>query len=145
MSSSNTLSHSQLSHRPMGGHIATALIASALLLTVSAGALAQPGWGGGPVGPGSRGPASFAAIDSNGDGSISAEEHASFRAERMAARAQAGRLLRNAGQAPQFEDLDANRDGRLSQAEVAQFRGERMAQRGWPRGGGCNGPRGRGW
>jgi hypothetical protein len=129
-----------------------ALLAGGLTLLASAGALAQPGWGGGPYGGAGRGPAPFATIDSNGDGSISAEEHAAFRAERMAANAQAGRLLRNAGQAPQFADLDADGDGRLSQAEVAQFRNERMAARGWQRGGRggpgsgrCGGPGYRGW
>ncbi|WP_200242054.1 hypothetical protein [Thiohalocapsa halophila] len=132
--------------------LTSVLLAGGLALLASAGALAQPGWGDGQTG-GGRGPVPFAAMDGNGDGSISAEEHASFRAERMAANAQAGRLLRNAGQARQFADLDADGDGRLTQSEMAQFRSQRMAQRASQRGGlrggsgsgRCGGPRYRGW
>jgi hypothetical protein len=68
-------------------------------------------------------------MDTNGDGYVSADEHAAFRAQRRANNAQAGRLLRNAGSAPQFADIDANGDGQLSQTEMAQFRSQRMAGR----------------
>lgn len=138
--------------------LTTALLAAGLGVTVSATALAQPGWTGGQYGPGGRGPAPFTAMDADGDGFVSASEHASFRARRLAERAESGRLLRNAGNAPRFTDLDADDDGRLSQAEVAQFRNTRMLQRGsgpgyrrggaWgggPRGGCRGGPRYRAW
>jgi hypothetical protein len=74
-------------------------------------------------------------MDTNGDGYVSADEHASFRAQRMAANAEAGRPLRNAGNAPQFTDIDADSDGRLSRTEMAQFRDQRMAGRPCNRGG----------
>lgn len=122
--------------------LSTALLAAGLGLAISATALAQPGWTGGEYGPGGRGPAPFTAMDADGDGFVSAPEHASFRAQRQAERAASGRLLRNAGNAPQFTDLDANDDGRLSRAEVAQFRNTRMLQRGYGPGyrrGGCRG------
>ena len=118
------------------------LLASSLALAVSANAIAQPGWGSGPYGPTSRGPAAFSDIDANRDGYVSADEHAAFRAQRMANNAQAGRLLRNAGAAPRFRDIDANSDGRLSPNEMAQFRNQRMAGRpyaGRGRGGRCVG------
>ena len=108
---------------------------AALGLGTATALVAQPGWTGGQSGPASGGPAAFSAMDTNGDGSVSADEHASFRAQRMAANAQAGRLLRNAGNAPQFTAIDADSDGQLSQTEMAQFRDQRMARRPCNRGG----------
>ena len=86
-----------------------------------------------PAGP--PGMPSFSDMDANGDGAVSADEFAQFRAQRMAARAAEGRPMRNAGRAPTFESLDTNGDGSLSQAEVAQH----MAARG-----GCGGGPGAG-
>jgi len=131
-------------HRNM---LKIALLA-ALALGTGTAALAQPGWTGGPNGPAGRGPAAFSAMDSNADGYISAAEHAAFRAQRIAGNAQAGRMLRNAGNAPRFEDIDADGDGRVSQTEMAQFRSQRMADRPCGqggRGGWGGGPRNRGW
>jgi hypothetical protein len=134
--------------------LTSALLAAGLGVTVSATALAQPGWTGGQYGPGGRGPAPFTAMDADGDGFVSAPEHASFRAQRQAERAASGRLLRNAGNAPRFTDLDVDDDGRLSQTEIGQFRTRRMLQRGYGpqyrRGGPCRGMgrggcRGRAW
>mgnify|MGYP000550573661 CR=1 FL=1 len=120
--------------------LTTALLAAGLGLAVMTTAVAQPGWGGGPSG---RGPAPFSAMDADGDGFVSASEHASFRAQRLADRAASGRLLRNAGNAPRFTDLDVDDDGRLSQTEIGQFRTRRMLQRGYGpqyrRGGPCRG------
>lgn len=138
--------------------LSTALLTAGLGLAAMTTAVAQPGWGGGPFGPSGRGPAPLSAMDADGDGFVSASEHASFRAQRLADRAASGRLLRNAGNAPRFADLDADDDGRLSQAEVAQFRNTRMLQRGYrpgyrrggawgggPRGGCRSGPQYRVW
>ena len=108
---------------------------AALGLGTATAVVAQPGWTGGQSGPAGGGPAAFSAMDTNGDGSVSADEHASFRAQRMAANAQAGRLLRNAGNAPQFTDIDADSDGQLSQTEMTRFRDQRMAGRPCNRGG----------
>jgi hypothetical protein len=108
---------------------------AALGLGTATAVVAQPGWTGGQSGPAGRGPAAFSAMDTNGDGYVSADEHAAFRAQRMAANAQAGRLLRNAGNAPQFTDIDADSDGRLSRTEMTQFRDQRMAGRPCNRGG----------
>ena len=108
---------------------------AALGVGTTTAAVAQPGWAVGQSGPAGGGPAAFSAIDMNGDGYVSADEHATFRAQRRAANAQAGRLLRNAGNAPQFTDIDADGDGRLSRTEMTQFRDQRMAGRPCNRGG----------
>ena len=102
---------------------------AALGVGTTTAAVAQPGSAAGQSGPAGGGPAAFSAMDTNGDGYVSADEHATFRAQRRAANVQAGRLLRNAGNAPQFTDIDADSDGRLSQTEMAQFRDQRMAGR----------------
>jgi len=102
---------------------------AALGIGTTAAVVAQPGWAARQYGPAGGGPAAFSAMDRNGDGFVSADEHATFRGERRAANAQAGRLLRNAGNAPRFTDIDADGDGRLSQTEMAQFRDQRMAGR----------------
>jgi hypothetical protein len=142
----------QMSHKNSPIHrksLSIVLLTGGLTVLAAASAFAQPGWGDGQYRGAGRGPAPFAAMDADGDGTVSAAEHADFRAQRIAANSQAGRLLRNAGNAPAFTDLDANGDGRLTQSEMAQFRSQRMAQRGWPRGGPgggrCGGPRYGGW
>lgn len=110
-----------------------------IALTTSAGALAQPpGMGpyAGPAGPGwggpssaGRGPAAFGAMDLNGDGYLSADEFAQHRAERIAARSAEGRLLRNAANAPAFEQWDTDNDGRLSPRELGLGQQARYANR----------------
>jgi len=109
--------------------LARIALLAALGLGTATAVVAQPGWTGGRSGPGGGGPVAFSMMDTDGDGYVSADEHATFRAQRMAANARAGRLLRGVGNAPQFTDMDANGDGRLSRNEVAQFRGQRIVGR----------------
>ena len=98
---------------------------SLLAAAVTLGAQAQP-YGG-------RGPMPFGAMDLDGDDYVSSQEFSQHRDARMAARAAQGRLLRNAGQAPRFENWDADGNGRLSAAEVTIGQQTRFAAR---RGGG---------
>ena len=63
-------------------------------------------------------------IDANADNAVSAEEFYAFRAQRMAARAEAGGKMKNAKNAPSFEDLDLDDDGILSAEEFAEHQAE---------------------
>ena len=62
---------------------------------------------------------SYSDIDANGDDAVTSEEFYAFRAERMAARAEDGGKMKNAGDAPAFTDLDKDGDGNLSAEEFA--------------------------
>ena len=63
-------------------------------------------------------PPVFSDFDENGDGFVSEEEFNSFRAARMAAKAEAGKPMKGAATAPSFSDLDSDGDGMLSEAEL---------------------------
>lgn len=63
---------------------------------------------------------SYADIDADGNDAVTAEEFYAFRAQRMAARAEAGGKMKNAKNAPSFEDLDLDGDGNLSAEEFAE-------------------------
>jgi hypothetical protein len=67
---------------------------------------------------GNRGPVGFDAIDTDHNGVVSAAEFAQYRAQRMAARAAEGRMMRNAGKAPTFESLDRDGNGVLEPDEL---------------------------
>lgn len=102
-----------------------------VILTAAAGAAlaattlvqAQP-WGG------ARGPVDFDTIDTDHNGVVSAAEFAQHRAQRMAARAAEGRMLRNASRAPSFESLDRNGNGVLEPDELPRGPQGRFAARG---------------
>jgi len=66
----------------------------------------------------------YSELDANSDDAVSAEEFYAFRAERMAARAEAGGKMKNAENAPTFEDLDLDNDGNLSADEFAEHRSQ---------------------
>ncbi len=106
------------SRRPLG--LACALGA---ILIVPALASAQPPMTG-------RGPVAFGVMDLNRDGVVSAQEFAEHRAQRQAARAAEGRLLRNAAQAPRFETWDIDADGFLTPDELTRGQQARFAARG---------------
>jgi len=63
---------------------------------------------------------SFVEVDTNKDGKVSQEEFSMFQASQMEKNANAGKALRNAGNAPQFEEIDTNKDGSLSAEEMTQ-------------------------
>lgn len=62
----------------------------------------------------------YADIDADGNNAVTAEEFYAFRAQRMAARAEAGGKMKHAKNAPSFEDLDLDGDGNLSAEEFAE-------------------------
>jgi hypothetical protein len=63
---------------------------------------------------------SYSDIDADGNNAVTSEEFYAFRAQRMAARAEAGGKMKNAKNAPAFEDLDLDGDGNLSADEFAE-------------------------
>ena len=73
-----------------------------------------------------RGPMPFEALDLNGDALVTPEEHAAVRAERQAARAKSGYRMRNAGNAPDFEQIDRDSSGEISRDELDAWRAQRM-------------------
>lgn len=89
-----------------------------------------------------RGPLPFSTYDGNGDGSISETEFDAVRAERMQQRAEEGRPMRGAANAPSFSDFDADGDGKITPAELQAGQAERMQNRGGKGGQGMGkGPR----
>lgn len=79
------------------------------------------------------GPITFEMYDTNKDGTISADEFNTVRAQKMQQMADQGRPMRNAGNAPMFEEFDTNHDGKLTREELTQGqikrRQEMMEQR----------------
>ncbi len=78
----------------------------------------------------SSGPVPFASYDQNKDGSISEKEFYDVRDKRMKARAESGRMMRNASNAPEFSEFDANKDGKITPEELQAGQNARMQQRG---------------
>ena len=76
----------------------------------------------------SRGPISFEVYDKNGDGFISETEFYEVRGERMEQRAEEGRPMRNAGNAPDFAFFDSNGDGKISKPELLEGQNKRMQE-----------------
>ncbi len=76
-----------------------------------------------------RGPIPFATYDQNGDGTVSETEFYDVRGKRMEQRAQEGRPMRNAGNAPDFTYFDADKNGRLTPQELTEGQNRRMQER----------------
>ncbi len=77
-----------------------------------------------------RGPIPFSTYDKNSDGSLSETEYYDVRSQRMQQRADEGRPMRNAGNAPEFSDFDSNQDGKITPEELQTGQDARMQQRG---------------
>ena len=124
------MSHHEV-HRHSFTRSALIALAAGAVVALSPLAQAQPAAAG-------RGPVSFAAIDTDHDGQVTALEFAQHRASRQAARAAEGRPMRGAATAPSFESLDRNGNGTLSPDELAAGQQARFAARGYGQGGrGC--------
>lgn len=79
-----------------------------------------------------RGPMPFEVLDRNGDGVVTAEEHAIVRSERQAVRSKAGYMMRNAGNPSAFERADLDGSGNLSRDELSKWQTNCFQQR-WSR------------
>lgn len=84
-------------------------------------------------------PPGFEKFDADGDGFVSEKEFLQLRAERMAARAQDGRQMKGAANAPPFSDFDSNGDGKLDEAEFTAGRDAHMKSMRGKHGGGQGG------
>lgn len=73
-----------------------------------------------------KGPASFSSYDVNNDGFVSETEFYELRDTRKAQRANQGRAMRKAGDAPNFESFDSNKDGKLTKLELLEGQNEQM-------------------
>jgi len=73
-----------------------------------------------------RGPSSFSAYDTNKDNFVSEDEFYNLRAIKMQQRANDGRRMRKAGNAPSFEFFDTNSDGKLDKLELLEGQNKQM-------------------
>ncbi|WP_428605060.1 EF-hand domain-containing protein [Sedimenticola sp.] len=74
------------------------------------------------------GPIAFATYDTNSDGKVSVEEFYAARNARIGERAKQGRMMKNLGNAPAFEQFDADGDGYLSENELLKGQMNHMLQ-----------------
>ena len=76
-----------------------------------------------------RGPMPFELLDLNGDGKVTADEHAQVRAERHQYRAGNGYRMRGLQQAPQFDQIDRDGNDAIDRDELDQWHAQRLQQR----------------
>ena len=76
-----------------------------------------------------RGPMPFEVLDLDGDGTVTAQEHAQVRAERHARRAEYGYPMRGMADAPDFAQIDRDGSGAISPEELSAWQAQRMQQR----------------
>lgn len=76
-----------------------------------------------------RGPVSFGAYDTNGDGIVNKGEFNSLKERRMNQKEEQGRLMRNAYMSPAFEDVDTNKDGKITKDELRIHQQTRLQDR----------------
>jgi len=80
----------------------------------------------------------FTGFDSNNDGKITQIEFENTQQEKMTAQAEAGRMMRNAGNAPQFNTIDTNNDGNIDTKEFSAHQSMMRSNRGNAQGMGQN-------
>ncbi len=69
---------------------------------------------------------SFSDFDTNKDAQITQTEFTNAQQKRMSAQAQAGKMMRNAGNAPSFESIDTNNDEII---DAQEFQAHQAANR----------------
>lgn len=81
------------------------------------------------MGQGMQNRPTFTSYDFNNDGKITPKEFEDARNARRVAKANQGKMLRNAGTAPTFENIDSNGNGAISQEEFSAHQAQRRNQR----------------
>ena len=76
-----------------------------------------------------KGPMSFEDYDSDKNGFISESEFYDLRTKRMNLKAQQGMPMRNAGNAPAFEEFDTNGDKQLTKIELLEGQMKNMSNK----------------
>jgi hypothetical protein len=76
-----------------------------------------------------RGPLPFQVMDLDGNGVVTADEHAAVREQRQASRRAQGYPMRNAQQAPNFEQIDTDNNGLIDKSELEAWQNQRMRDR----------------
>ena len=88
----------------------------------SAGGMPRRGWGYNSM------PA-YQQFDLNKDGNVSQEEFIEGRRQRIAQRANEGRMLRGMADMPSFEEIDTDQDGNISPQEFSAHQSSHMRMR----------------
>lgn len=76
-----------------------------------------------------KGPMDFEAYDSDKNGFISETEFYNLRNKRMNIKANQGMQMRNAGNAPAFEQFDTNGDKQLTKMELLEGQMKNMSEK----------------
>lgn len=71
---------------------------------------------------------SYSNLDTNNDGKVTQVEFEDMQQARMTAQAEAGRMMRNVGNAPQFSDIDVNEDGNIDKDEFTKHQTKQQAK-----------------
>ncbi|MFA6197188.1 MAG: EF-hand domain-containing protein [Sulfurimonas sp.] len=73
-----------------------------------------------------RGPIPFSDYDTNKDGTVSESEFNDVRATRMSEKASQGMPMKNAANAPAFNEFDTDHDGKLTKVELLEGQNKQM-------------------
>lgn len=74
------------------------------------------------------GPASFSDFDTDANGKVNQEEFEAAQQKRMSVKAESGKMMKNAQNAPTFSDIDLNGDGSFDAGEFAQHQVQQRAK-----------------
>ena len=70
----------------------------------------------------------FSSFDKDGNGKLSQQEFYDAQAGHMAQKANEGKMMKNAANAPTFEMIDSNNDGAISPEELSKYQQKKMQQ-----------------
>lgn len=73
---------------------------------------------------------SYSDFDTDNNGKVTQTEFENAQQARMTKQAEAGRMMRNAGNAPTFKDIDTNNDGLIDSSEFSKHKQEQKAKMG---------------